>query len=204
MQNLLHQRTFRALLRHFLLSVASLAILMALLCSLIVVQGQRDDERPVGAAIVIGAAQWDTLSASSLHARLDHVLELYKRGYVNRIILTSGPHQLDNSTETDIGQHYLLEHGLPPTALLLAPQGTTDWQSIQNAITLARTSGIGTALLVSDPPRMLRSLKMARDLGFNAYASPARDTATSNTRIATARQIVGEAWAYLGYILLRT
>jgi uncharacterized SAM-binding protein YcdF (DUF218 family) len=74
---------------------------------------------------------------------------------------------------------------------------------LQNAAALARANGINSVLLVSDPFHMLRSLKMARDLGLAAYGSPTRTSPISVNWAEEARYIVRESWAYLVYLVAR-
>src|SRR5262245_27195005 len=83
-------RILKGLLRGLLLVGVSAALLAAVVCGLSVVQGQRDDARESGAAVVLGAAQWNGDPSPVLQARLDHALDLYHRGVVKRIILTGG------------------------------------------------------------------------------------------------------------------
>ena len=50
---------------------------------------------------------------------------------------------------------------------------------------------------------MLRSLKMARDLGLDAYGSPTRTSPISANLSEELRYVVRESWAYLVYLLVR-
>jgi uncharacterized SAM-binding protein YcdF (DUF218 family) len=193
----------KAFLRGVLLTGISATLLAALVCGLIVVQGQRDDARDSGAAVVLGAAQWNGDPSPVLRARLDHALDLYHRGVVKRIILTGGVGAGDRFSEAAVGKQYLLDRQLSAEVLLLDERSTTTWENMQNAADLARANGIDTVLLVSDPFHMLRSLKMARDLGLSAYGSPTRTSPISGNRAAEARYVVREIWAYLVYLFAR-
>jgi len=197
------QRMLRGFARGVLLGAGSLATLILVICALIVVQGQRDETRPAGAAIVLGAAQWNGTPSPVLQARLDHALDLYRRGSVSRVILTGGVGQGDSLSEAAAGREYLVKRGLPDEALLLEEQGTTTWESLRSAADIARANGIGSVLLVSDPFHMLRSLKMAHDLGLIAYGSPTRTSPISENTIAEARYVLREAWAYVVYVFTR-
>jgi uncharacterized SAM-binding protein YcdF (DUF218 family) len=203
MQRSFARRTVRGLLRGLMVSSASVGALVALICALIVLQGQRDEARPAGAAVVLGAAQWNGVPSPVLQARLDHALDLYRRGYVKQIILTGGVGSGDTLSEAAAGRQYLLEHGIPADALLLDEEGTTTWKSLQNVAQIARTNGIGTILVVSDRFHMLRALKMARDLGLAAYGSPAQTSPIAAHSLEQARYVVREAWAYLAYLFAR-
>jgi uncharacterized SAM-binding protein YcdF (DUF218 family) len=208
MQKLYRSRILRGFTRGALLAAGSLLALVVVICLLIVIEGRRDDAQQVGvgrvgAAVVLGAAQWNGDPSPVLRARLDHALELYRRGQVRQIILTGGVGPGDTVSEAAAGKEYLVAQGLPADALLLEETGTTTWESLRNAATLARENQIGAVLLVSDPFHMLRSLKMARDLRLTAYGSPTRTSPISSSAVGEARYVVREAWAYLVYLFAR-
>ena len=101
------------------------------------------------------------------------------------------------------GKQYLIDHGMTADALLLEEQGTNTWESLRNAVPLARANRIGAVLLVSDPFHMLRSIKMARDLGLIAYGSPTRSSPIAAGSAEETRYILREAWAYMVYLFAR-
>jgi uncharacterized SAM-binding protein YcdF (DUF218 family) len=203
MRNLHAWRILKGFLRSLISIAVSVVALGALVCGLIVLQGQRDEARQSGAAIVLGAAQWNGDPSPVLRARLDHALDLYRRGLVSRIILTGGVGRGDRLSEAAAGKQYLIEQRLPAEALLLDERSTTTRENLRNAAALARANGINSVLLVSDPFHMLRSLKMARDLGLAAYGSPTRTSPISVNWAEEARYIVRESWAYLVYLVAR-
>jgi uncharacterized SAM-binding protein YcdF (DUF218 family) len=201
-------RLLAGFLRGLIIIAVTLLALLGLVCGLIVVQGRRDEARQVGggrvgAALVLGAAQWNGDPSPVLRARLDHALELYRRGQVRQIILTGGTGPGDTTSEAAAGKQYLIEQGISADALLLEDQGTTTWESLRNAVPLARANRIGAVLLVSDPFHMLRSIKMARDLGLIAYGSPTRTSPISSGSAEETRYVLREAWAYLVYLFAR-
>jgi uncharacterized SAM-binding protein YcdF (DUF218 family) len=208
MQKLYLSRALRGFARGLLLVAGSVLALAALICILIVIEGRRDDAQQggvgrVGAAIVLGAAQWNGDPSPVLQARLDHALDLYRRGQVRQIILTGGVGPGDTTSEAAVGKRYLVAQGVPTDTLLMEEAGTTTWESIQNAAAIAREHRIGAVMLVSDPFHMLRSLKMARDLRLVAYGSPTRTSPISGNTLEEARYVVREAWAYLVYLFAR-
>jgi uncharacterized SAM-binding protein YcdF (DUF218 family) len=201
-------RLLAGFLRGLIIIAVTLLALLGLVCGLIVIQGRRDEARQigaghVGAALVLGAAQWNGDPSPVLRARLDHALELYRRGQVRQIILTGGTGPGDTTSEAAVGKRYLIAQGLAADALLLEEQGTTTWESLRNAVPLARANRIGAVLLVSDPFHMLRSIKMARDLGLIAYGSPTRTSPIASGSAEETRYVLRESWAYLVYLFAR-
>src|SRR3569833_3689897 len=51
---------------------------------------RRDMARPAAAIVVLGAAQYDATPSPVLRARLDHAIDLFRRGLAPRIIFTGG------------------------------------------------------------------------------------------------------------------
>lgn len=208
MQTLYIARGVRGFVRGLLLAGVSIATLIALICVLIVLEGRRDDLQNLavgraGAAIVLGAAQWSGDRTPILRTRLDHALDLYRRGQVRLIVLTGGPGAGDAISEAAAGKQYLIGRGLPAEALLTEDQGITTWENLRNSVPLIQSNQIGAVVLVSDPFHMLRSLKMARDLNLIAYGSPARTSPIPAGRLQQARYVAREAWEYLVYLFLR-
>jgi uncharacterized SAM-binding protein YcdF (DUF218 family) len=201
-------RLLAGFLRGLIAIVVTLLALLGLVCALIVIQGRRDEAQQVGAgqvgaALVLGAAQWNGDPSPVLRARLDHALELYRRGQVRQIILTGGIGAGDTISEAAAGKQYLIDRGMTADALLLEEQGTNTWESLHNAVPLARANRIGAVLLVSDPFHMLRSIKMARDMGLIAYGSPTRSSPIATGSAEETRSVLREAWAYMLYLFAR-
>jgi uncharacterized SAM-binding protein YcdF (DUF218 family) len=201
-------RLLAGFLRGLITVAVALLVLLGLVCALIVAQGRRDEAQQVGAgqvgaALVLGAAQWNGDPSPVLRARLDHALDLYRRGQVRQIILTGGVGSGDTTSEAAAGKQYLIDRGMTADALLLEEQGTTTWESLRNAVPLAHTNRIGAVLLVSDPFHMLRSIKMARDLGLIAYGSPTPSSPIAAGSAEETRYILREAWAYMVYLFAR-
>lgn len=178
-------------------------LLVLLIGALVIEQGRRDDARPVGAAIVLGAAQWNGAPSPVLQARLDHALLLYRRGLFNRIILTGGVSAGETTSEAAVGRQYLLERGVPENVLLIEEQSHTTWENLRAAANLARANGVESVVLISDSFHMLRALKMAQDLGLTAYASPTRTSPIAENAVEEARFVMREIWAYLAYLFVR-
>jgi uncharacterized SAM-binding protein YcdF (DUF218 family) len=182
-------------------------IALAVLCGLIVVQGQRDDVTQTGprvdALLVMGTTQLNGRPSPVFQARLDHALELYRRGVAPRIILTGGAAPGDLFSEAAAARDYLTAQGVSERSLLLEETSRTSYQNLKNSAKLAHTSGIVSILIVSDNFHMLRSLKMARDLGLRAYGSPTRSSPIAEDRALELQYTLREAGAYTIYLFFR-
>ncbi len=165
---------------------------------------------PAAAIIVLGAAQYDGRPSPVLRARLDHAVALWRAGVAPRVIVTGGRRAGDRTTEAAASRRYVVDRGVPDSAVLLESEGQTTEQSLRAAAVLLRQlqrtdptrtapGGGGVprdtspaympAVLVSDPFHMLRLQVLARRYGITAYSSP-----TPTSPISARPRL---AWAYL-------
>ena len=151
--------------------------------------GAHDDRRPADAILVLGAAQWNGAPSPILSARLDHALALYRAGYAPRLVVTGGVGPGDQYSEAAVSADYLIERGVPAEAILREERGHSSRESIGAASDMLATYGLSRVLLVSDPPHMLRSLRLAHAAGLDAYGSAAQ-----------ASPAVGSPRAYLSFL----
>ena len=158
-----------------LLLFAVLAATLAgvLLVAAIYRQARTDQATPADAIVVLGTAQWNGRPGPVLRARLDHALDLYRRGLAPVLVVTGGSMPGDAYTEAEAAAAYLTEQGVPPGAILFENEGRDTWESLGGVARLAADAGLGRLLFVSDGFHLFRVKLMARDLGLAALASPA-------------------------------
>jgi uncharacterized SAM-binding protein YcdF (DUF218 family) len=165
-------------------------------------QGQRDEQRPADAIVVMGAAQYDGRPSPVFAARLEHAVELYRAGVAPRLIVTGGKQEGDRTTEAASARAYAIAHGVPQDAILVEDKSRTTLESIRGVRALLHDQGLADAVFVSDRPHMLRVLRMAADEGITAYGSP---TATSPIEGDTAKgldAVLHELGALAQYFLV--
>lgn len=154
--------------------------------------GRSDDVRPVDVIVVLGAAQYDGRPSPQLAARLDHALDLWRRGVAARIVTTGGKRPDDRFTEAAAAANYLRDRGVPATAIVEV-EGSTSYESLElMAAAVARDDGVPVrAVLVSDPFHSLRIRLVAEELGLRAQVSPTRTSPLRGS--AAVRREVKEA-----------
>jgi uncharacterized SAM-binding protein YcdF (DUF218 family) len=135
--------------------------------------GRSDQAQAVDAIVVMGAAQYDGEPSPQLAARLDHVAELWPRGLAPLVVVTGGNRPGDRFTEAEASAAYLVEHGVPDTAILREDEGTTSYESLQGVADLLDDRGLDDVLIVTDPYHALRSRLIAEEVGLRAHVSPA-------------------------------
>jgi uncharacterized SAM-binding protein YcdF (DUF218 family) len=143
--------------------------------------GNRDEQRPADAIVVLGAAQYNGRPSSILRARVEHAIDLYDAGFARFLIVTGGKAEGDRTTEAASARSLALERGVPEAAILVEDQGRTTLESLRGVGDVLRAHGLSTALFVSDRTHMLRVLKIAGDQGITAYGSPTSSSPTDAT-----------------------
>lgn len=133
-----------------------------------------EEARPADAIIVFGAAQYNGRPSPVLAARLDHAVDLYKAKIADRVVVTGGGAPGDTTTEASASARYLMDRGVPDSAILREVQGRSSWQSLASAAHFLRQQGRVNVVLVSDPFHSARIKAMARELGLTAHVSPTR------------------------------
>ena len=117
-------------------------------------------------------------------------------------VVTGGKLPNDNTTEAEVARGWAIAHGVPPNRILAENEGRTTLESLEAVRTIFREGDLRTGLFVSDETHMLRVLRMAEDLGIEAFSSPTRtspsDRDDSRRRRALLHEIAGLAVYYVG------
>lgn len=137
--------------------------------------GRTDQARAVDAIVVLGAAQYDGRPSPQLAARLDHSIDLWNQGVAPTLVVTGGSREGDRFTEASASAQYLVDRGVPASAIVQEAAGTTTYESLEGARTLLGGS-VETVLIVTDPYHAQRSRLTAAEVGFTAYVSPAPES----------------------------
>src|SRR4051812_15364188 len=105
------------------LAAAGVAVVVAYAVVRIDQQGSRDDQRPAGAIVVLGAAQYDGRPSGVFSARLDHAVDLFTDGLAPYLVVTGGKQTGDRTTEAAVARAYALERGVPADRILMEDEG---------------------------------------------------------------------------------
>ena len=166
----------RTALRVILWLGAALLLWLVVLSVLIVRFGTHRSERPSDVVIVLGAAVINDKPSPVFAARLDHAIDLHRRGIVQYLILTGGIGAGDKLAESEVGAAYATAHDVPRNRILTESVSKTTLQNLVEAKRLMKEANLHTALLVSDPLHMRRASTMLKDLGVNSESSPTPTT----------------------------
>ena len=80
--------------------------------------GRADESRNVDAIVVLGAAQYDGRPSPQLAARLDHVADLWAADLAPLVVVTGGNQEGDRFTEASTSARYLVDRGVPESAIV--------------------------------------------------------------------------------------
>jgi len=164
-------------------------------------QGYTDEARPADAVVVLGAAQYDGTPSPVFRARIDHAVELWKSGLAPWFVVTGGGATGDRTTEAAAARAYAMARGVPASAIIGESTGTTTLTSLLALRGPFAERGIRSAVFVSDRGHMLRVIRMAGDIGIEAYGSPTDESPSDATLDARARATLHELGA-LGWYLI--
>jgi uncharacterized SAM-binding protein YcdF (DUF218 family) len=156
-------------------------------------QGGRDDARPADVIVVLGAAQYNGTPSPLFEARLEHAVRLFENGIAPVLVVTGGKGRPEDvTTEAATARAYALAHGVPDEAILVEDESRTTLEQLATVGRMLRDRGLGTAVLVSDRTHMLRSLRIARDQGFEAYGSPTTTSPTESSPVEQLKDTIHE------------
>lgn len=133
----------------------------------------REEAKVSDCIIVLGAAQYNGRPSKILKARLDHAVELYKRGFSKAIITTGGYGPDPNFSEAQVATEYLMKHGVNLIDIVTEQASLTTRDSIRAATVLMKSKDWKTVVVVSDGFHLYRLREMFADEGIVAYTSPA-------------------------------
>ena len=160
-----------------------------------------DDAPRMGTAdaiVVLGAAQYDGRPSPVFQARLDHAIALWRERRAPLLVMTGGRQEGDRWSEAAAARDYAIGQGVPAASIRMEDAGRSTLESLRAVATILEREALESAVFVSDRSHMLRVLRTARDLGIEAYGSPAADSpmdATMARRVeATLHELGALAW----------
>ena len=162
-------------------------------------RGDVDESRPADAIVVLGAAQYDGRPSPVFEARLEHAVALFQRGLAPVLVVTGGGRTGDRTTEAAAARTWAERRGVPPTAILGEDSARNTLESIAAVSAILREHGLHSAIFVSDRTHMLRVIRMAKDMGIEAYGSPTTSSPADATPGGRLDATVHELGALLVY-----
>jgi len=145
---------------------------------------------------VFGAAEYNGRPSRILRARLEHALELYRRGIAPTILTLGGSAPGDNYSEGGVGAAFMRANGVPASAIIAETESRTTEESIEQVIRISRRNGFSSIVVVSDPPHVFRIRSIFAADGMRVLVSPRPTIRDSNDLIAEYKEIAHEILGY--------
>ena len=163
-----------ALLRILL---STLLLIIVAWCAYVVRQisevAEEDQAQPADAIAVFGAAEYAGRPSPTLHFRLDHAVELYRKKIAPVVITLGGGSDKDSgNTEGGVGRDYLLAHGIPFGNIIAETRSTDTEQQVRRLAAIARDFNLHHIVVVSDGTHLFRIRELCEDVGLDVLTSP--------------------------------
>jgi len=192
----------KKLAKWVLLVLAVLLLAAGLVAACVYSYANESSDASADAAVVLGAAVWGAEVSPVFRERINHGVDLYRKGRVRKLIFTGGRGNDGEPTESAAARRYAMRGGVPAADILIEEESHNTYENLLNAKRLADARGVRTVLIVSDPLHMKRAVAMAGDVGLEAEPSPTPSTRYRGLR-SQAGQLAYETYYYVGYLLSR-
>lgn len=164
-------RTLWRVLRWPLLVVGLFAAwLLYLTVSMVIIGGQHSTGT-ADVGIVLGGGVARGTPSAPFVARIDYAVQVYKEGKVRRLLFSGGK-VLGQREESLVARDRAIAMGVPPEAILIEDKSWTTQLNFAESRKVMAANGARTALIITEPLHMMRSLRMARDLGMDVQGEP--------------------------------
>jgi uncharacterized SAM-binding protein YcdF (DUF218 family) len=146
-------------------------------------------------AIVLGAGTENNSVSPIYKERINHSIYLYNQGLVKKIIFTGGVGEEQNISDSEIAKEYALQNGIPEEDIITEKSSTITYENLSESKLIMDLLGFSTALIVSDPLHMKRSMMYANEIGINSKPSPTK-TSMYKSFIPKGKSLVYETFFY--------
>lgn len=136
-----------------------------------------------GAAVRSGRKPSDALAY-----RLQHALDLYRAGRASRIMVSGGGH--GDYAEAEIMADWLIDKGVPETAILRETASDTTRENTRNSAALLREHGIRRVLVCTQWFHVMRVSRCLEQEGFATLNAPCGGNALIKEPYFVAREMV--------------
>ncbi len=154
----------------------------------------QDQSAHADAIAVFGAAEYNGRASPVLTARLEHALDLYRRGLAPLLIsLGGGVDPL--YSEGAVGRDFFLIHGVPDRSIIAETSSSDTEESVNRLAAIARENHLRTILVVSDGTHLFRIQQLCQAQGLHVLLSP-RETGKSVSGLEMAERYAHEMAGY--------
>ncbi len=152
-------------------------------------------------AIVLGAAVNADKPSPVFKERINHAINLYQAGNIQKIIFTGGLGEGETVAESLVAKKYAMSLGIPETDILTEIESDTTRDNLLEAQQLLITTGLASTLIVSDPLHSKRAMMMAKDIGLVEVKPSATPTTRYQSLKTKVPFLLREVYFYLHYLV---
>ena len=157
------------------LALASLLVLVLVLCCEVAACLREVPEEPCPTAIVLGCQVRGTTPSLLLSYRIEAAADYLDKNPGAVAILSGGQGTGENISEARCMYDALAARGIDPARLCLEEDSTITLENLQNSKALMEREGLsGPAVIISNDFHIFRALTMAADIGLDARGLAAR------------------------------
>ena len=179
--------------------LALAVILWGTLAALVSVSANREwPPAEADCLVVLGAhIEADGAMSNTLLFRCQAALAAWREGRAPVMILCGGRGPDEPAEQARVMADWMLEQGVPESALRLESASRDTRQNLGNAKAIMDAEGFRSAAICTSDYHMARALWLAKDLGLRAVAVPAASP-LSVTALVRSRAREGLSWALYG------
>lgn len=153
--------------------------------------------------IVLGARSYkDGNYNPCLVSRVAHGVELHKKGFAQKIIMTGGNDREDNVNEAETMRKIAVELKIASESILLEKKATSTYENLVFSKKIMKDNSLQNAIIVTEPYHSYRAGFTAKKLDMNYTLSPATKSC-SKPHEYFYRVLMREALAVVKYFLMK-
>ena len=123
-------------------------------------------------AIVLGAGSTCGKVSPVFKERINHAILLFDTNKINYIIFTGGFGENETISDSQSAMNCAIVKGIPKDKIFIEETSKITYENLINAKVIMDSNDFKTALIVSDPYHMKRSMSICTKIGINATSSP--------------------------------
>lgn len=123
-------------------------------------------------AIVLGAGTNNGKPTAVFKERIKHSIKLYQENRIEKIIFTGGFGKGETISDSQAAKNYAIKNNVPKEAILIEEKSKYTIENLAEAKSIMDSLKFESALLVSDPLHMKRSISLAQKMKITCFSSP--------------------------------
>ena len=123
-------------------------------------------------AIVLGAGSSKGELSPVFRERVNHAIKLFRDKKVNFIIFTGGFGKGQKISDSKAARNYTTALGIPENKIFIEEKSTITFANLTGAKQIMDNKHLHSALIVSDPYHMKRSMEMCKTIEIPGLPSP--------------------------------